>query len=391
MSFFIRDKDRFPVTRSLDVDDAATAIATPGNAVSQAVVDPVAYQDFRDRADGSPTELDSGQPWQYTYGSGGTASKLKVVSGFLTNDVVSGATAGYAEVNLGAPVKRLGATVTFSAASVLTGAAAALVIWKTEHISGQVPDSGLHLTLSPERVQVQTVESTVFTTLGTTYFEPNLLRDGTTEYTVDAEIVGDTAYISVSNGSTLVVTDARIASLAGTWACWEVFATDAATQTKVRFSEIWADIKSRRVRAQAPSIFTATKMAEAAAYPVIAVSYANPTVSAHIAVGTTATNITQLTLTYVVPPSGKVLLEFTGYLTNPASTTVLLAFGPTGLVVATGVYDGPITARLVVADTPGARVVKAVSIRRIGGTDASLKNSETGGYFMTSSVTALPS
>jgi hypothetical protein len=182
---------------------------------------------------------DSGQDWFVV--STVAESYPTVIGGLLTNAAVAAAgRASYANANLGASVHRIGGRVVFSAAGPGMGVAA-LVVWKTlmPAAIASIPDSPLHLVVGPESWSVGVWESGSYVVLANAAFAVALANDGVTAHTIEAVISGTTATITLPDGNH-VVTDARIASLAGPWACFETKQDDASSDTKAGFTEVWA-------------------------------------------------------------------------------------------------------------------------------------------------------
>lgn len=183
---------------------------------------------------------DTGHAW-WRLGNPAAAA-LSVISGKLTNATSSGLSAGYDVTRCGdgSAIVRIGGRFTLSnVASPGTGAAV-FVIWNSVMTTvNSIPDSGFHLTVGATTWALSRVNSGSLTVMGSGSFSPALATDGTTVLTVDCTISGTTATLGLPDGSH-VVTDAAIASLAGPFACFEVYQGDAATETKPAFTEVWA-------------------------------------------------------------------------------------------------------------------------------------------------------
>lgn len=185
---------------------------------------------------------DTGQDW-WLVESAVAGSRLSIIGGKLTNTVADAAArAGYVTANLGAPVARIGGRFVLSAGSGGTGGCAAFVIWQTLlQQGGNIPSSSCHLTITAATWTYSWWEQGVgIHAIASGSLSPSLTHDDATIYTVDVTIVGTTATIHLPDGTTGTATDAHVASLAGPYACFEVYQGNAATDDKVKFTEVWA-------------------------------------------------------------------------------------------------------------------------------------------------------
>ena len=309
--------------------------------------EPEAWSDFRDAADGQPTVLDSGQAWRHV-GSDGETHELTVIDGALTNEIASGGTTGYAEVHLEGTVSRIGAKVTFSSYSTTNGVAA-LALLSAPFDNSDIPDMSCHLSVNPSRYIFGVWENPgSFVSLQTVEFDTALTADGTTEHLIEVQIVGSTATILISGGIVGRVTDDRIATNGGAYCFWEVFAAEASTDSKPTFREVWADSRIESFRATGAS--TAT-LAEAVLgrSTTVARQY-NGTDADVTLTGTMAELNESLRCPFIFPPSGKLLVEVTGYLISTSGTAVILGlFYDETLITSAGthwlargntIYDG---------------------------------------------------
>lgn len=360
---------------------------------------PVAYHNFRDDPDGPVSVLESGQDWHLVYTSDDL--RMRVIDGALTTAATSGAVAGYAEVELPAPVLRIGATVRFTPKTE-DGGLAALVIWKTDHITGgPIPDSPLHLKLSPYNISVDVWDSGVGPTLiGSETFLPPipaLELDGTTEYSVDVRIIDDTIEAYVSNGVTLVASHPKVAEHAGPWACWETYALNAATMTRAEFVEVWADTRRAGARSLAPTPYDihtqAVQMAErivGETTPVTA-QYASNPADNKVLSGTVTELSTTLRLLTTFPASGKLLVTVSCFVEAAGAQVKLVggwndAFTATAFsqTVVNGSYVGQVSMTRLVTGTPGAMGFLRLGAQIIGGVGtATIRQDSVNGYVTT--------
>lgn len=194
-----------------------------------------------------PTLSDSFNTWLLA-DNGVTGAKMTIVANQLTNTAVAGAPAGYAMINLGAKVTRIGADVTFSAGAV-TGSFA-LAIWPTAIIPPTVPDTGFHWSLSPNQWVFGYWSGNVFTQLANGVYATALTQDGATAYRHEAIIIGNTAYFLLPDGTTAHVSDSHIGTT-GNFASFETFQNNAATETRSAATSVWADVAQPDRRAYA--------------------------------------------------------------------------------------------------------------------------------------------
>lgn len=188
--------------------------------------------DFADEPNGAaPALSEQGLTYQHT------GSPLPtIVGGALTNAGVAGNIASYSNVNLGQKVTRIGARFRFTPGST-HGGLAVLVIW-ARLMGGAIPSSPCHFTVSDTVMQYGTwVEGIGLTVhLSVTLAAP-LAVDGTV-HTIEVAIDGEDATVWVNNIAYGVSTPEIDG--AGPVAGWEVYQTDAATDPKAQFLEIWA-------------------------------------------------------------------------------------------------------------------------------------------------------
>ena len=173
-------------------------------------------------------------------------TKLRVVGGKLTNEsTVSGRAAGYyTSASLGAPITAIGARWTFTARGGTPGAMALLVSQTAMH-----RPFAMHLVITPDlwsfgvwppdgAGELQTLQSEHF-------LEP-LNEDGTQVYEAQVEINGERVDIELPDGQHQIVIDPRIADWAGSFATFEAYSNNGLTDSRVGFTEIWA--QSSRVQ-----------------------------------------------------------------------------------------------------------------------------------------------
>lgn len=169
-------------------------------------------------------------------------TQLSIVGGKLTNaPTVDGRAAGYySSASLGAPITIIGARWTFTERGGTPGAMALVVSQTVLH-----PPFSVHLVITPNRwiFGVWPPDGSVpdgLQTLQSQYFDVPLKQDGTQVYEAQVEINGERADIELPDGQHQIVIDPRIAEWAGSFATFEAYSNHGLTDSRVGFTEIWA-------------------------------------------------------------------------------------------------------------------------------------------------------
>ncbi|MGA7052523.1 MAG: hypothetical protein WBZ37_14870 [Mycobacterium sp.] len=165
------------------------------------------------------------------------------MDGKLTNgSMVNGRAAGYyTSASLGAPITAIGARWTFTLRGGTPGAMALVV----SRIALQPPLS-LHLVITPDLWSFgvwPAADGAVpgeLQTLQWRHFRVPLKQDGARVYETRVKINGERAYIELPNGEHRIVADHRIADWAGSFATFEAYSDHGLTDSRVGFTEIWA-------------------------------------------------------------------------------------------------------------------------------------------------------
>lgn len=343
-----------------------------------------AYSDFRQAPDGIPVSLDSGQPWHHV--AGDSDHQMRVVDGVLTNAKTTGLSAGHAEVDLGAPVQRIGATVTFGSYSTNNGSAA-LVIWTTQHDTGEpIPYSPLHLSVTPVQMALALWETDPpgggIDYLDTYNFPTALTADGTTEYKIEARIRDTQIECWVSDAATgvvvgeIVASDSRVADYAGPWATWETYASDASTDSKASFVEVWAGTAAEtgRARGESPDAIRAVVQSRVAnVLPIV--RSVSPELDESMVVGESAGEIhAGLRLPVVFPKSGALIVTVSLYVVASSSWVILKTSWDSSIsseayaqTIVNGSCAQQIMTSFPLTNTPGATGTLHFGAFRVGG------------------------
>jgi hypothetical protein len=278
---------------------------------------PLAWQDFLAASDGPLTNLDSGDAWLTATTPGYPTAALSIISGRMTNaaNTAGGTAAGHALVNLGQSCARIGAEFEFSSGSTTSDGLAALVLWSQQLVyPGPVVDTAMHLTISLEGWGLSSFQSSVNAPLTQGTFLAPLVAG--TIYRVEVNVSGNTVTILLPDGSIVTATQPLLATIGTSYAGWEVIQGDATTDAKAKFLSIWADTYTQPKRAPVPNygaLLDFFKNAAKALMPVAA-EYP-PTAAGNVSVsvpgGSTEVN-SALRCSFIAPPSGTVLVQFSG-------------------------------------------------------------------------------
>ena len=229
------------LTRDMSADNANDsqgpgATEPVGEPSASASADPDAPPEVADqvRADfGTSGQLPAGAR---TYDNPAAGSPLKVTQGFLTHDPGKAPVSiGSLEVQLPAPVQKIGATIVFP---LRNGGTVNVVAWASSLVDARgadqpVPDSGLRLIASSSDWQLTTYYQGESVIAGD-QFDPVPGPQTFEVYRADA-----TAWVVDPTGAVTKVDNPLLAKLAGPWACWQV-AEDRPSRTPARIQEIWA-------------------------------------------------------------------------------------------------------------------------------------------------------
>jgi hypothetical protein len=321
---FISDTQGTPYQLPERLSDAALRAAfVRSNGPAQAAE---AHVDFSVKPNGTLDVSDSGQSLRYVATS--TQGALAVEGGWLTNTGTAGTSTGYSETQLSGNVSRIGAEFAFDTLTGTdNGAAATLVIWQASRVDTypSVPAARCHLTVTrttwtygiwpSQGAGAQIV-------LATGGFATALAADGTTKHKVEVVIDGDTAYLQLPDGRTAIIVDSRIRTLAGAFACWEVYRPDASGGVRPKFSRAWASADPSPLIANSVVSRLARFETAATSRPRTVSSSGSTQVDATATSGATATEIdTGMRLSMIVPQSGKIAVRMCAYIGMTGATT----------------------------------------------------------------------
>lgn len=225
----------------LSYDDTAMLLPLSAPSVETTPELSQLYDTFVGKPDGPLTVADTGQTWGSITGGTVPDGTPVVLNDVFTNTADgAGSAAGYAEIELSGLATSIGATFKLSAGEN-TGAAVLIVTNESIATQGVIPDGPCHMVigLSTWAFAVLDGSDVDIIASGTHTLTPD------TEYTCEVLMSGEDVAIKLPNDTWTRASDPRIASLAGNWACFEVFQSDASTDAKASFVDVWADVSPR--------------------------------------------------------------------------------------------------------------------------------------------------
>jgi len=226
------------LTRDPDPGHVADPVATPTDAEAEASPSPsvdetIAIPDQR-RADFAAGDaLPEGSR---LYDNGFNRPRLGIREGALRHGEPTRPLAiGSLEMELDAPVQKLGARIAFSNGN---SGSVALVAWQSSLTdasqAGQpVPPSGLRLVVSPGLWQLTVFDNGEVVIAGDEYS----IKPG--PQTIEVFRQGDQAWVIDPSGARTEVTEARIARFAGPWASWQLL-EETPQERPAAIEAVWA-------------------------------------------------------------------------------------------------------------------------------------------------------
>jgi hypothetical protein len=233
----VRFRHRLPALFLCVMIAAGMSISQANAAASEARLD------FRRLPDGpAPANFGPGRALLTTAPPGDAPTQFRVVGGELTNEpTLDGrAAAYYTSASLGTPIRTMGARWTFTRRGGTPGAMGFFVSQTPMHFPFAV-----HFVITPQiwSFGVWPPDGTVpggLQILQEQHFDAPLEQDGSQVYETRIEINGEQVDIDLPDGQHQVLRDHRIADWAGSFATFEAYADHGSTDTRVGFTEIWA-------------------------------------------------------------------------------------------------------------------------------------------------------
>mgnify|MGYP000721127201 CR=1 FL=1 len=351
-----------------------------------------AADEFSGYSNGVPTTTRTGQTYNMFGGIVGVTAYPTIVSGHLTL-AISSAAAGYAQVDLGKAVTRVGGRFKFGTKSTDNGSAV-LIAWAGDYAAtpSSVPNSPCHLAITPVNAVFGVWNSNTFTQLASWTFATALSADDATYYTSEVYIdkATSTCTILLPDGTVKTVTDSLIGSIASAnWACWEMY-RPATTDSLAKFSQTWASDTTiemlplvKWAATQPVGLAKATTYAPASGSDVV-----TPT-------SATAIDSTNLKVSMVAPASGKILIECNGIVTMSGSTRVFWSIKSGAATwgtknVVSQQYSGALTYRhLITGLTPNSTYDFVWQHWALASSTCTFKLDDPNGYQATMSATPI--
>lgn len=308
---------------------------------------------FTDRPDGAIVSPKSGKPYTLSGGLVGATALPRVAGGKLTY-APTAAGAGYASIPVSEPLRRVGGRFSFGTYTTNVGSVG-LLGWAGDvaQTFPVIPDSPCHFIIGPATWAYGVVTGNALVPVASGTFATPLVAGTVYSAEVYIDRERSTAYVFLPDGSVQVVSHALIGSVQAAYAGWELY-RETTTDAITAFHSTWADSNSDSPMAR-------VERAVAAQGAIRALTYA-PSGAADVAVPTSLTDIdaTNLTLpAFIAPTSGRVLVEFTGYVSMTGAGQLLwgIANGGASLGVQTMVnqqYSGQLTLRQVLNVSAGS-------------------------------------
>lgn len=330
--------------------------------------------DFTNKPNGAVPNALTGQP--YSLYSATNPNGIPTISGGYLTFADTDYLGGYATVKLEGPVIRFGASFAFTSWTTGGGLAALSChdqdIRVTQNAGQGVPRSPFHLTIAPDSWGVD-----VFQTLGSSpthiaggTFSPNLTADGATLHRVEVVLdrVNAVAYLTLPNGERHTISNSYM-NIGAPYVFIEPYRdTSAAGKTKAKFAQFWADSRNQN---PIPAAKATAKI------PAVSVATENmPGTQSDMALTTTASAVSGVSASYVVPDSGTVLVTLEGLLDVTAAGPVYFGIldennALTAVrTVATKVTNGRFSLRLPVSTGTPGQTKTAKMCAYLGGTAA---------------------
>lgn len=201
--------------------------------------------DFTAMPDGpAPHHFDGGQPATVLASPDDAGDQLRILHGRVTyQPTVQGtAAAFFSSPDLGASVKGIGARFVFRPGSGTPGAIGLAVSRGIEkRIPPMIGSTSIHFVVTPINwnISVSRSESAPLEVVAADSFPHPLNQDGHTVY--DAHLTVDGAQVTIDlPGTHKLVSDPRFSEWQGSYATFELFSNNGATDSIGAFEKIWA-------------------------------------------------------------------------------------------------------------------------------------------------------
>ncbi len=201
--------------------------------------------DFTTMQDGpAPTRFDGGQPATMLASPDDAADRLRIEHGQLTYRPTAHGKAGafFSSPDLGSSVKGLGARFVFRPGATMLGSVTLVVSRGVENrIPPLVTPLAAQFVVTPVNwyIAVSRSDTSPLDVVAADSLPRPLKTDGVTGYDAHLTIDGDQITIDLP-GVHRVVTDPRFSEWQGSFATFELFSNDGATDSIGAFEKIWA-------------------------------------------------------------------------------------------------------------------------------------------------------
>lgn len=283
------------------------------------------FSDFRMLPNGNPpVKFDTGQLFRYA------AEPPKIVSGALvTPSPTSSGKATYIEPDsLSGQLTRVGAEfVIRRTSSTQTNGSLAMGAWSDPGVVNSYPNgypvAGAHFVINKDRWTYNIYADTDSKDIGAGDFVPALSEN--VPLRLEIFFSGDRAIISLPNGTTAILQDARIAQYVAGRPFWEPFQGRGVTDTNVGILSLWAEGTARAPGKQALTTAEAAVMVSARSEIIKAAEW-RPAVAEAKALSSANWLLQPLTFTMVWPASKTVSVEAEAWVDVPAGVSLYYAF-----------------------------------------------------------------
>lgn len=349
------DEDRF------DLSLLSWLAAAEGRTNDREAQNPEVWSNYRAKANGAlPANFDSGQAATQYVPTALPAIISNGAMGMQQNGVLK---AAYVSAPLDGPVTRFGSTFRFSGGTGGITATATHILSPATYVHGV--DMAAHVTVGPTVLtwQVRTGGGAVpFTTVYTYNFPTPLALD--TDYSIEAQIDGQTVVLVDPYGELHTFFHAEIASNNGGYMTWEPYQDNLTTDPVVWFREVWADsAKASTLRSSTTRLSRLKQLLDKRQPQIKAAQYA-PASDTTLALSGTRQEINSaLRLPVVFPASGQIEVEVqafmtlsSGYVFCAVTPNSNLAGGAALHLAGTNETTGLKRGSVIYSGTPGAAV-----------------------------------
>lgn len=173
----------------------------------------------------------------------GSPAGLIVFDRALVSVAQGAYSAGYAEVNMGAPITRIGSTFKLTPGAYGGSICLAAWCWPWESYPYIVPDAPVHVVINTDNWVYQIYDNNIMTTVRSGSFSTPLPTDVPLRAEVRLDRAGGVAYLELPNGEVVNVWGEQRIKTPANFAVFESYQENAATMGKARILMSWADTR----------------------------------------------------------------------------------------------------------------------------------------------------